>query len=52
MTFQLIYPRAMKAFNIIGLLTITLLANQAMAQDLRFTQSNAIPTIVNPAFAG
>ena len=52
MTFQLIFPRAMKAFNIIGLLTITLLANQAMAQDLLFTQSNAIPTIVNPAFAG
>ena len=42
----------MKAFNIIGLLTLTLWAHHALAQDLRFTQSNAIPTIVNPAFAG
>ena len=43
---------AMKRILIIGALLGGLFAVESQAQDLRFTQYNAIPTSVNPAFAG
>lgn len=43
---------AMKRILIIGALLGGLFATEGYAQDLRFTQYNAIPTSVNPAFAG
>ena len=43
---------AMKRILIIGALLGGLFALESQAQDLRFTQYNAIPTSINPAFAG
>jgi len=41
----------MKAIYILSI-ALGLSAGQSWAQDLRYTQYNAIPTSINPAFAG